>query len=376
MVQVIYLFTSPNMRIEELDTPAAIVDLDVMENNIQSIADYCRQHSLKLRPHTKTHKIPEIAKLQVKAGSCGITVAKVGEAEVMAAAGLKDILVAYPVLGEAKTTRLAQLARECKITVSLDSLEVAEGLSVAAHKAGSQIDILLEFDTGMRRCGVETPASLVALGHAVAKLPNLHLAGVLFYPGHVWVRPEEQGPDLERLSERIESMKQAMRANGLDCQTVSGGSTPTAYNSHRIRGVTEIRPGNFVYNDRNELGLHVCGVDQCALRILTTVVSCSVSRRAVIDAGSKTFAADRWLSGEGKGFGLIVEHPDVYFELMSEEHGHLDLSGSSYTARVGDRLTMIPNHACVCVNLHERIFFHRKGVVEATWAVAGRGKLQ
>ncbi|MSO21800.1 MAG: D-TA family PLP-dependent enzyme [Acidobacteria bacterium] len=364
------------MRIEELDTPAVIVDLDVLEKNIQSLADYCRQYDLNLRPHTKTHKIPEIAKLQIKAGCSGITVAKVGEAEVMAAAGLQDILVAYPVLGEAKTTRLAQIALNRKITVSLDSLEVAEGLSVAARKAGSHLDILLEFDAGIRRCGVETPAGLVALGHGVAKLPNLHLVGVLFYPGHIWVSPEEQGPVLEQLSERVQTMLEAMRTNGLNCQTVSGGSTPSAYNSHRVKGVTEIRAGTFVFNDRNELGLGVCRLEQCALRVLTTVVSCAVSGRAVIDGGSKTFSGDHWLSGDKKGFGVVVEHPDVQFVGMSEEHGNLDLVGSSYRPRIGDRLTVIPNHVCPCVNMHDRLYFHRNGVVEETWAVAGRGRVQ
>ncbi|MEW5974245.1 MAG: D-TA family PLP-dependent enzyme [Acidobacteriota bacterium] len=364
------------IRIEELDTPAVIVDLDVMEQNIRSLAEYCKQHSLNLRPHTKTHKMPEIARMQVRAAGGGITVAKVGEAEIMAGAGLEDILVAYPVLGVDKTTRLAQLARDRKVTVSLDSLEVAEGLSAAAQKAGSHLDILLEFDVGMRRCGVETPSSLVTLGQGVANLPNLHLAGVLFYPGHIWSKPEQQQPELEQLSERIQTMLEAMWTKGLNCQTVSGGSTPTAYNSHRVRGLTEIRSGTYVFNDKNEWGAGICRLDQCALRVLVTVVSRAVNGRAIIDGGSKTFSGDRWLSGDQKGFGLIVEHPDVLFMGMSEEHGHLDLTGSSYQPRIGDRLTVVPNHVCTCVNMHDRIHFHRKGIVEETWTVAGRGRVR
>ena len=174
------------MRVEELDTPAVVVDMDVMEENIRSLAAYCKQHNLNLRPHTKTHKIPAIAKLQVQAGFPGITVAKVGEAEVMAEAGLEDILVAYPVFGRSKACRLGQLARERKITVAMDSAEVAEGLSAAARETGSKMDVLLEFDAGMRRCGVETPSALVELGRARAKttptepcrrpiLPRAHL---------------------------------------------------------------------------------------------------------------------------------------------------------------------------------------------------------
>lgn len=364
------------MRVEELDTPAVIVDLDVMEENIRSMAAYCRQHHLNLRPHTKTHKNPAIAKLQVQAGSPGITVAKVGEAEVMTEDGLEDILIAYPVFGRAKAARLARLAKDRRMTVALDSAEVAEGLSALACKSGSSLDVLLEFDAGMRRCGVETPSALVALGRCVEKLPNLGLKGVLFYPGHVWAKPEEQGPTLEALSYRVQTMLTAMSASGLNCQVVSGGSTPTAYNSHQVVGLTEIRPGTYVFNDRNTLGVGACRLEHCALRVMVTLVSHAVTGRAIIDGGSKTFSGDRWLSGDMTGFGLVVEHPGIQFEFMSEEHGHLNIANWDYRPRVGDRLAIIPNHVCACVNMHDRIHAHRKGIVEETWAVVGRGKVQ
>jgi len=354
------------MTIEELDTPAVVVDVDVMEANIRSLAAYCKQHNLSLRPHTKTHKIPTIAQMQVQAGFPGITVAKVGEAEIMAAAGLEDILA----------LRLGELARTCKVTVSLDSAEVAEGLSAAARETGSTLGILVEFDVGMRRCGVQSASALVELAQRVEKLPHLRLAGISFYPGHIWAASDAQGPQLEQLTLRVQTMLEATRANGLNCEVVSGGSTPTAYNSHRVRGLTEIRSGTYVFNDRNTLGVGACHLEQCALRVVVTVVSHAVSGRAIIDGGSKAFSSDRWLSGEQTGFGLIPEHPAIRFETVSEEHGHLDVTALDCPPRIGQRLTIIPNHVCACVNMHDRIYLHRKGAIEATLAVAGRGKVQ
>lgn len=194
------------MRIEDLDTPAVIVDLDVMEDNIQSLGGYCRQHRLKLRPHTKTHKMPQIATKQVEAGAGGITVAKVGEAEVMAKAGLDDILIAYPVLGEAKLERLTRLALDRKITVGLDSEEALNGVSQSAARAGCQIHVLVEYDAGLGRCGVQSVESLVSLAQRVDQLPNVALAGFMFYPGQIWEVPSRQGPALMALGEKVQEI--------------------------------------------------------------------------------------------------------------------------------------------------------------------------
>jgi len=191
------------MRIEELDTPAVIVDLDILQSNIRSLSEYCRTHALALRPHTKTHKIPAIAKMQIEAGAIGITVAKVGEAEVMAAAGLDNILIAYPVLGQSKLERLTRLALERKMTVALDSTEALEGISSAAHKASCEISILIEFDMGMQRCGLQSVGDLVKMALTVERLPGVRFAGIMFYPGHIWDLPPDQSGALRLLSERI-----------------------------------------------------------------------------------------------------------------------------------------------------------------------------
>jgi D-serine deaminase-like pyridoxal phosphate-dependent protein len=363
------------VHITELETPAVVVDLDVLNSNLNRLGAYAKQHGLKLRPHTKTHKIPAIARMQIDSGSHGITVAKSGEAVVMAAGGLDNILVAYPVFGREKWERLAALARDKKISIAVDSTVTARAISNAAQKAGSTIHLLAEIDVGMRRCGVSSPEEAAVLAAEVQKLPNVHFAGITFYPGHIWHQPEHQAAALAALGERVGVVLNRLSSMGVACETISGGSTPTAYSSHLVPHINEIRPGTYVFNDRNTLGLGACDLADCALRVIVTVVSTAVPGRAIIDGGSKTFASDRWASGDGKGFGYIVEDPSTQFESMSEEHGHLDISNAGRSYKIGDNLTVIPNHVCACVNMHDRIWYHRNGIVEGCWQVEGRGKI-
>lgn len=313
--------------------------------------------------------------MQIDSGCAGITVAKSGEAAVMAAGGLDDILVAYPVFGTAKLDRLATLARDVKLTMAVDSAITARAVSEAAKRIGSAIRLLVEIDVGMRRCGVSTKEEAAALAAEIDRLPNVSFAGITFYPGHVWQLPENQSAALEALGERIGSVLESLSAQGLTCETISGGSTPTAYNSHLISHINEIRPGTYVFNDRNTLGVGACRLEDCALRVVVTVVSTAVPGRAIIDGGSKTFTSDRLISGDTKGFGYIVEDPSTCFETMSEEHGHLDITNSGRSFTIGDKLSIIPNHVCACVNMHDRIWFHRNGVVEGSWNVEARGKV-
>jgi D-serine deaminase-like pyridoxal phosphate-dependent protein len=363
------------MHIEELETPAVVVDLNVLEKNIRSMADYSRAHNLHLRPHTKTHKIPEIARMQIDTGSGGITVAKTGEAEVMAAAGIDDILVHYPVFGQGKLARLAALARERKITIAVDSAITAEAIS-AALANGANIRLLAEFDSGMRRCGVGSAEEVVELAKAISRLPHVEFAGITTYPGHIWSEPADQGGALAELSSLIAEIRDRLADSGMACEVVSAGSTPAAKNSHLVEGLTEIRPVTYVFNDRNTAGVGACAWEDCALRVLVTVVSTAVKGRAIVDGGSKTFSGDRWISGEKTGFGRVMEHPGVEFTSMSEEHGHLDLAASEYSPAIGDRLSIVPNHVCACVNMHDSIYFHRNGIVDGQWQVQGRGKIR
>jgi D-serine deaminase-like pyridoxal phosphate-dependent protein len=361
------------MHVNELDTPALVVDLDLLEANLHDMAKYSASHGLALRPHTKTHKIPAIAKMQVAAGSHGIAVAKLGEAEVMARAGLKDILIAYPIVGSAKLARLTALSRSVRITVSTDSLEVAREIARAARSAGTTIRLLAEYDAGLRRCGVQTTDELVLLAQEMSKLPGIEFLGLLFYPGQIRVAPREQPPILEQIDARLREAQDKLFRWGIGLKVVSGGSTPTAYQSHLMKTVTEIRPGTYVYNDMNTVAIGAAGPSRCALTVHVTVVSTAVKGRAIVDGGSKTFSSDPLRGGEGKGFGYCVDQPEVILESMSEEHGHLNVEAASRTLKIGERLRFIPNHVCTAVNLHNEVWGTRNDEVVERWEIQGRG---
>ncbi len=361
------------MNVEELDTPALVVDLDVLESNLREMASYCAIHGLSLRPHTKTHKVPAIARMQLEHGAKGITVAKLGEAEVMARNGLHDILIAYPIVGASKLARLIELGKHARVVVSTDSLLVAEGLSRAAQAAGTRIGILAEMDVGMRRCGVQSPAELVTLSQAMSRLPGVDFQGFMFYPGQVRTTPVEQPPVLEKIDALLREAQDKLLRSGIEVKVVSGGSTPTAGRSHHMKTVTEIRPGTYVYNDLNTTAIGVTDTAHCALTIHTTVVSTAVRGRAVIDGGSKTFSSDPLRGGAGRGFGQVLEDPGLVLESMSEEHGHLNTEEAGRPLKVGDRLHLIPNHVCTAVNMHNEVWASRRGEVVDRWVVEGRG---
>ncbi len=361
--------------LDHLDTPAVVVDLDVMERNIAAMAVYARNHKLALWPHTKTHKSPELAQMQMAAGAAGITVAKVGEAEVMADAGFRDILIHYPVVGTEKCERLAKLANQANISVALDSIESAKQIASAAKRYGATIGVLIELDVGLHRTGVLTATEAVKLGQQIMKLRGVKLVGLSYFPGHIKMRPSLQKPALQTVSDFLDDVLARFGKAGLPTDRVSGGSTPTARQSHLVRRLTEIRPGAYIFYDRNSI-LEGCATEaDCALRIVTTVISTSVAGRAMTDAGSKTLFSDR-ATGGAPGFGLVVGHPDVEMIALNEEHGHLDVSKCKHRFRVGERLTVIPNHVCPCVNLHDTIYGHSRGVIEREWRVVARGRVR
>jgi D-serine deaminase-like pyridoxal phosphate-dependent protein len=364
------------MHVSELDTPAVIVDLDVMDRNLSRMADYCRAHQLLLRPHTKTHKIPELAKRQIESGATGITVAKLGEAEVMLNAGITDILVAYPIVGAEKTRHLAILAEQANITVSLDSEEAACAISAAASKRGVKIGVLAELDVGFERCGVSNEVELLTLARKISSLPALEFKGIMFFPGQFCVVPEERAAMRVHVNELLDRVVDMFAREGVPLGVVSGGSTPAGYEGDLFHGVNEVRPGTYIFNDRNTVGVSAATLNDCALSIVVTVVSTSVPGRAVIDGGSKTFSSDRYQAGDGKGFGLVKEDDAAEIERLSEEHGHLNIKHSERRYRVGDRLSVIPNHVCPAVNLHDEIYGVRGEQVETIWQVEGRGKVR
>lgn len=365
-----------SVKITDLDTPAVLIDVDVMERNLQKMGNYCAAHGLKLRPHTKTHKVPELARLQLKLGASGITVAKLGEAEVMAESGVNDILIVYPLLGEKKLDRLVRLAGRVKCAVAIDSLEVAQGISRAASSAGVTVGVRVEFDTGFGRCGLPINSHSVETAKQIRELTSLRWEGVLTYPGHIMGTAAEREILLATENNALSRLKELLDRQGVTCEIVSGGNTPAAYISHRFKNVNEIRPGTYIFNDKNTVGAEAATYHDCAATVLATVVSVSVAGKVIIDAGSKTLSADLLLSGSKHGYGEIVDYPDVIFEDLSEEHGHLNVLAARTRPKLGERLRIVPNHICTCINLHDRIYGCSGEDVVEQWQVEGRGKVQ
>jgi len=331
----------------ELDTPALYVDLDVLERNIARMQAQCRAWGVALRPHVKTHKIPEIAQMQLDAGAIGITVAKVGEAEVLPG---DDVLVAYP-LQKPKLPRLKELAKTRRVKVAVDSVGVARDLE--------GIDTLVEIDVGVGRCGAQSPEQAVEIAQVCSDFQ-----GIFYWPS--WL--DETG--FRSASAKIDAVLDALGAAGLEAKIVSGGSTPGASKTPLIPQTTEIRPGTYVFYDASSLAAQVSAEADCALRVLTTVVSTAVPGQCVIDAGSKTFSSDQTV-GSGT-FGHFIDRPWT-MRKMNEEHGYVEIDGKP---RVGEKVWVVPSHCCATVNLHDEIWYGRGGRVDGSWIVAARGKVR
>jgi D-serine deaminase-like pyridoxal phosphate-dependent protein len=346
-----------------------------MERNLARVAAYARERGLRLRPHTKTHKSIRLAKRQLELGAAGLTVAKVSEAEVMLGAEPSDLLVAYPIIGRAKLERLMRVARRARVTVALDSAAAARQLSDAARAARLEAGVLAEFDAGLGRVGVPPGEPLLDLARAIQSLPHLRLEGLAFYPGHVKSWDDAGRQAFARVAASLLSVLSDFRRAAIPVGIVSGGSTPTLFHSHEMPGLTEIRPGTYVFNDVNTVHSGACEWEDCAASILATVVSTARPGQVLIDGGSKTFSSDRLAGSSEVTFGRVVEAPAARFHKMNEEHGYIDIAPARRQFSIGDRIRIIPNHICVAVNLHERVYGVRGETVEEIWPVDGRGKL-
>lgn len=361
----------PTKTIADLETPVPLVDLDRLARNLDRMAAYASGHQLALRPHVKTHKSPRVAAEQVSRGAAGLTCATPRELEVMAEVS-DDLLLAHPPLG-AKLDRVLRLPTSVRLAVAVDSAEALERVAARAREAGRPVGVLIELDLGMRRVGVGTPEEAVALARLVTERSFLDYRGVTFYPGHIRESVSVQGASLARLSADLGAFIAALDRAGLYPDVVSGGSTPTVWSTHEIRSVTEFRPGTYVYNDRTTAECGACGWDDCALTVLATVVSTAVPGQAVIDAGSKALGREP-LRADGDGFGVLLGRPEVRVARMSEEHGILDLSETSWIPDVGEQVRVIPNHVCIVVHLFDEIVGVRGDAVETSWPVAARGR--
>jgi D-serine deaminase-like pyridoxal phosphate-dependent protein len=362
------------LMIAELETPVPVVDLDRLARNLDRAAAYATAHRLALRPHIKTHKSPRIASEQLRRGAVGVTCATPFEAEVMSDV-CDDILVAYPPVGALRAARLSNLPEAVKLTIALDSMTGIDDLARAARDADRSIGVYVELDLGMHRVGVPVVADAIALARAVCSRPPLTFEGIAFYPGHVREPVGLQGEKLEQLNEALGSALQAFERAGISPRVVSGGSTPTLWKTHELNGVTEFRPGTYVYNDRGTAAIGACQWDDCALTVLATVVSTAVPNQAVVDAGTKALGREPLRGADTvEGFGCVLDRPDVLVTSMSEEHGILDLSKTMWRPSVGERVRIIPNHVCIVVHLNDIIAGLRGDVVETSWPVSARGR--
>jgi D-serine deaminase-like pyridoxal phosphate-dependent protein len=353
--------------LSEVETPVAVVDLDVLEANLRDLQSYADSHGIELWPHTKTHKSPEIGMLQLELGAAGLTVAKTGEAEVFRDAGASRLLVHYPPIGAAKWERLAGLAGEVELTVAVDGLASAEGLSAALARRGTEAMLLVEMDVGLHRTGQTTAAGALALAQRLAQLPAVEVAGISCYPGHCRGDEATVRARVGEVDALLRETRDALVAAGIRCDRISGGSTPTRYLTHETC-VNELRSGSYALHDRTD-----GPPETCALHVEVTVISDAVPGQIVIDAGSKTLTSD---TAPEPGNGAIIGFPDANLHEINEEHGYVDVSKVASPPRIGDHLRVTPNHVCGCVNLHDGLLAVRDGVVDHVILVAGRGLIR
>jgi len=356
---------TPGEPRETLLTPCLCLDIEKLESNLRRMSEFLGQGSARLRPHSKTHKCPTIAWMQLRAGAIGITCAKLSEAEVMAQAGIRDILIANQIVDRVKIARLAGLAAFTEVMVAVDTLQNARDLSQAAQQAGVTIRVLIEVEVGMGRCGVLPGEPALALARAIAAMPGLRLDGVMGYEGHAVMIPEAQA--------RAEAARKAMGilvgtrdllvAHGIPVAIVSGGGSGTYDSTGMFPGVTEIQAGSYATMDAKyrSVGLPF----ENALTILSRVVGLRGDDVAITDGGLKTMTSE---------FGMpAVIHPDSWeMERLAEEHGFLRRKGGSALA-VGDLVELVPSHGCTTINLHDQYYVTRRGRFEAVWPIAARG---
>ncbi len=342
--------------VHELETPSVLIDLDRVAGNIARMQGYCDQHGLKFRPHIKTHKIPDIARMQLEAGAVGIACQKLTEAQVFIEEGFEDIQIPYNIVGPQKTARLADMALYNRITVSADHPAVISGLSDAAAANEISIRVMVDLVTEIERTGA--PASEVGqLARRIDADDHLHFAGILVYPSNPSIRPYLQ-----------EALFDLHRA-GIGVESVSGGGLGASLTAHEVPELTELRVGTYVFNDWGSVRKGWATLENCAMTVLATVVSRPNSDRVILDSGSKTLSSDNF---EGE-YGYIVEYPEARIHKLNEEHAFVDMRECEERPIIGERVHIIPAHTCVVTNLHNQVYGVRGEQVEVVWPVAARG---
>ncbi len=354
-------FRPAGKRLEDLETPVPVIDVDVVERNVRRWQARCTALGIANRPHIKTHKLVGLAKFQLAEGAAGITVQKLGEAEVMADAGIRDMLLTFNVVGRKKVERLAALARRTEIAVVADNFEMIAGLSAAGKAAGRSISVLVECDTGAGRNGVQLPSAALELAKAIDSTAGLRFGGLMTYAG--------AGQRLQAEVFLVEARELCTRA-GLAVDVITSGGSPDMWKDEGLAALTEYRAGTYVYFDRSLVAQGTCGFEDCALSVLVTVVSRPTAERAIIDAGTKSLTSD--LVGL-QGYGVVHALGDAKVYAANEEHGYLDISQLTQKPVVGDLLRVTPNHVCPVTNLFDEVVFVRGQDVLGAVRVDARG---
>ncbi|MCB1378770.1 MAG: alanine racemase [Alphaproteobacteria bacterium] len=351
-------------RLEDLETPVPLIDIGVVDQNLKRWQAHCDRQSLANRPHIKTHKLTGLARYQLDLGARGITVQKLGEAEVMADAGISDMLLTFNLIGRHKLQRLADLAGRTEISVVADNAKVVEGLAWAGSQAGRDIGVLVECDTGAARNGVQSPAAAADLARLIDRTSGVRYAGLMTFP--------RAGMRVE-MAEYLGEASDLLGSSGLKSQVISAGGSPDMWKDEGLEKVTEYRAGTYVYFDRSLVARGTCALADCAVTVLTTVVSRPTDGRAMVDAGSKALTSD--LLGL-TGYGVIPDFASAPVYDLSEEHGFVDVSACPTKPAVGDVLRILPNHVCPVQNLFDRVVFIDGSEVLGAVKVDARGLVQ
>jgi len=351
---------------DELETPALLADRSRMIRNIEAMQRLTRKAGVNLRPHAKTHKSADLAKLQIEHGAVGICVQKVGEAEALVSSGIDDIFVTNEIVEASKIRRLVQLLEKARLKVAVDSLENAQMFGETAAATGKIIPVFIEVDCGMKRCGVQ-PAEAAKLAEKIRQVKAIKLEGIMTYDGHLYHVPpsKRQRAAFEAISKVVGAAREIQESlGGANC--VSCGSTPTAETVANIPGVTEIQPGNYIFYDGMQIEIGSAQADQCALSVLATVVSKPTPGRVVVDAGIKAFSFD------GCKFPKPIGQRSLRpFEIYEE---HLALKGPN-KLKVGDKIEFLPYHACTTVNMHDKLLLTEGEEVVGSCPITARGRI-
>ena len=357
----------------QLPTPAVVVELDQAKQNMQVVIEQARAQGIKVRPHIKPHKSVTLAKMQIELGCQGITCAKLGEAEVMADHGLDDILIAFPLIGEDKMTRLGHLLDQASVLTIINSMAGAAQLSQLGQAKGRVLPVLIELDGGIQRGGLQPLQPALDFARSVRNLPGIAICGLMIYSGNIYAEKNLAG--FEKITrqeqEKILATAEMLKADGFCCDVLSGGNSFAAKSVDLLAGLSEIRPGNLIFNDCNQLSTGMASEEECSLRVIATVVSTIGDNRAIIDAGSKTLTTDTCKNRSG--FGYVTGRPDILISKLNEEHGFLE-SRQPLNLAIGQKIAIIPNHACVIPNLANEIYGIRNNQVERMISIEARGQ--